>query len=143
MPSSPLLCVRATKVPDTEYALGAEIAHARLTGAELKAQSDILVPGEEVYTGRVLFEKLYVTDENGGEVEVQPVVDTAVGVVFTGWNTSFVEKFALYTNEQIKDEEGYVDQLANSRIETTAMWTGGSLGSTAKAKYKNFAPPLH
>ena len=130
---------KATKVSNEEYTLGAEIGHATLTGAQFKAQGR-LVEGE-TYLGDILFSKLYKTDEDGNEVEVVPVVDSAIAIVFTGWDSSYVTKFAAFSNEQIYTKGKY-DEKANARIGTYAMWTGGTYGNTAKAKYINIAPAI-
>ena len=130
---------KATKVSNKEYTLGAEIGHATLTGAQFKAQGR-LIEGE-TYLGEILFEKLYKTDEDGNEVEVTPLIDTAIAVVFTGWDNSYVTKFAVFSNEQ-QYKNGKYDEKVNARIGTYAMWTGGTYGNTAKAKYDNISPAI-
>ena len=130
---------KATKVNNEEYTLGAEIGHATLTGAQFKAQGRIIEGG--TYLGEILFEKLYQTDAEGNEIEITPIIDSAIAIVFTGWDSSFVTKFAAFSNEQIYTNGKY-DERANARIGSYAMWTGGSYGNTAKAKYKNIAPAI-
>ena len=130
---------KATKVSNEEYTLGAELGHATLTGAQFKAQGRLIM--EQNYLGDILFDKLYQTDADGNEVEVKPLVDTAIAVVFSGWDSSYVKKFGVFSNEQIYTNGKY-DEKANARIGTYAMWTGGAYGNTAKAKYKNIAPAM-
>ena len=129
---------KATKVSDTEYDLGAEIGHATLTVAQIKVQMAKYAIGDD-YIGWLHFADFVMTNEEGDDVSILPAtIDTALAVVFTGWNNTKVSKFEIFTNEQILKSNGTYDSLANSRIETSTFFTGGTYGKDAKAKYEHF-----
>ncbi len=121
---------KATKVSDSEYTLGEEIGHIITTGAYMKSQENLLPIGNGYY-GFVKWPKFYRTDADGNEEEMQPMVDTALAVVFSGWDSDLVDFFAFSTNE-----------TRSSDVETAAFWTGGQLGNSAQAKYAYLAPNM-
>lgn len=129
---------KATKVSDTEYNLGAEIGHATLTGARIKELMASYAIGDD-YIGWLHVANFVMTDEEGNDQSVLPVtIDSALAVVFSGWNNTKVGKFEIFTNEQVTKSNGTYDSLANSRIETSTFFTGGNYGKDAKAKYEHF-----
>ena len=121
---------KAVKVSDTEYTLGEEIGHILTNGAEMKAQDGLINVGNGYY-GFVKWPTIYHTDANGNEVAITPMVDTALAVVFSGWDSDLVDYFAFGTNETRSDD-----------VETAAFWTGGTYGNTAKAPYSHIAPNM-
>ena len=116
---------KATKVSDQVYNLGEEIAHTKFSGKQLN-ESGNLLEGSDLRWGRFAADKLYQT-VNDGEIEVKPLIDGAIAVVFEGWDSEKVQSFALMTNG------------TDETVETCAMWTGGKLGNTARAYNEHYA----
>ena len=116
---------KATKVSDDVYTLGEEIAHGSFTGKMLNEWGNLL-EGSTKRWGRFACQTLYRT-VNGEEVEVTPLIDGAIAVVFEGWDSDKVKTFALMTNG------------TDENVETCAMWTGGKLGNTARAYNEHYA----
>lgn len=113
---------RATKVTETTWTLGDELAHATTTGRELRAVGKAF-PESTLQWSRFLFPKLYDQDEN----EIKPLIDEPIAVVVEGWTDEGVNQFAVMTNE------------TDPYTETCALWTGGALGNTARAYYEHYA----
>lgn len=113
---------RATKVNETTWTLGDEIAHASATGAELCSAGNSFAESTLQWS-RFLFPKLYDADEQ----EVRPLINEPIAVVIEGWDGQGVNQFAVMTNE------------TDPYTETCALWTGGALGNTARAYYEHYA----
>ncbi|MDO4210705.1 MAG: leucine-rich repeat protein [Bacteroidales bacterium] len=113
---------KATKVNETTWTLGDEIAHATASGAQLRAVGKTF-SGSTMQWSRFLFPALY--DDAGNEVK--PLIDEPIAVVVEGWNEDGVNEFAVMTN------------ATDPYTETCALWTGGALGNTARAYYEHYA----
>ena len=112
----------ATKVNETTWTLGDEIAHTSATGSQLKAVGKSS-PNSTVMWSRFLFPHLY----DAAGLEVRPLIDGPIAVVVEGWDGDDVSEFAVMTN------------ATDPYTETCALWTGGSLGNTARAYYEHYA----
>lgn len=113
---------RATKVNETTWTLGDELAHASATGDQLRAAGKAFT-NDGMLWSRFLFPTLY--DAEGREVK--PLVDEPIAVVIEGWDGPGVKGFAVMTN------------ATDPFTETCALWTGGALGNTARAYYEHYA----
>lgn len=113
---------QASKVNETTWIIGDEIAHATTTGNELRAAGKGF-PGSDMQWSRFLFPKLY----DANEQEIKPLIDDAIAVVIEGWNEGGFKTFAVMTNG------------TDPYTETCALWTGGPLGNTARAYYEHYA----
>lgn len=113
---------RATKVNETTWTLGDEIAHASASGVELRAAGKLFAESTMQWS-RFLFPQLY---DSEGRV-VTPLIDEPIAVVVEGWDGPGVNLFAVMTN------------ATDPFTETCALWTGGPLGSTARAYYEHYA----
>ncbi len=96
--------------------MGEEICHSTRTFGELKQNMRELQVGH--YTGAMIFNNFVTEDEFGYEADVVPIIDSAIAVVISGFESVKVRSFELATNAQPFDEYNRPDIVANSRLQT-------------------------
>ena len=96
--------------------MGEEICHSTRPFSELKQNMRQLQVGH--YTGAMVFNNFVTEDEYGYEADVVPIIDSAIAVVISGFQSVKVRSFELATNAQPYDEYNRPDLVANSRLVT-------------------------
>lgn len=96
--------------------MGQEIAHCTKTFNQLKQGMKQPQPG--IYVGSMSFENFVAEDEFGYEADIVPIIDSAIAIVISGFESPKVTHFELATNGQAADANGEYDKVADQRLIT-------------------------
>ena len=96
--------------------MGQEIAHCTKTFNQLKQGMQQPQPG--MYIGSMSFDNFVAEDEFGYEADVVPIIDSAIAIVISGFESPKVSHFEMSTNTQAADANGAYDKVANERLIT-------------------------
>lgn len=98
--------------------MGQEICHATKTWSQLKGSMTAIPSEPGTFFGSIAFDNFVAEDEFGYEADVVPVIDTAIAIVISGFESPSVSHFEIATNGQAQDENGNYDKVADSRMIT-------------------------